>query len=98
MIVSNLNEKMFNRLLADEKTPLINIGCGEDRTIKEIAAMVAEIVGYRGDIKWDQNKPDGTHQKLLDISKMRELGWKPNIGLKDGIRSVYEWYLKGIII
>jgi GDP-L-fucose synthase len=93
--ISKLNEKIFNRLIADEKTPLINIGCGEDRTIKEIAAMVAKIVGYRGGIKWDHNKPDGTPQKLLDISKMRELRWKPRIGLKEGTRSVYEWYLKG---
>ena len=78
-------------------TPLINIGCGIDRTIKEIAAIVAEVVGYKGDVRWDQDKPDGTPQKLLDISKIEKLGWKPSIDLKDGIQSVYEWYLKGII-
>ena len=95
IFISKLNEKIFNRLLNGDKTPLINIGCGEDQTTREIAAMVSDIIGYRGDIIWDQNKPDGTPQKLLDISKMRELGWKPNIGLQDGIRHVYEWYLKG---
>ena len=52
--------------------------------------VVAKIVGYNGDVSWDQNKPDGTLQKLLDISKIKKLGWKPNIALKDGIRNVYE--------
>ena len=93
--ISKLNEKNFHRLINDEKTPLINIGCGEDRTIREIAAMVGKVVEYKGDVKWDLNKPDGTPQKLLDISKIKELGWKPKIGLKDGIRSVYQWYLNG---
>jgi len=77
-------------------TPVSNIGCGKDQTVKEIAAIVAEVVGYNRDVRWDQDKPDGTLQKLLNISKIKKLGWKPNIALKDGIRSVYEWYLKGI--
>jgi len=56
--------------------------------------VVAKIVGYNGDISWDQNKPDGTLQKSLDISQIKKLGWKSNIALKDGIQSVYEYYLK----
>ena len=58
--------------------------------------VVAKIVGYNGDVRWDQEKPDGTLQKLLDVSKIKKLGWKQKIALKDGIRDVYEWYLKNI--
>ena len=96
ILLSKLNEKVYDLLCKNNHTPLINIGCGIDRTIKEIAAIVAEVVGYKGDVRWDQDKPDGTPQKLLDISKTEKLGWKPSIDLKDGIQSVYKWYLKGI--
>ena len=95
IFLTQMNEKAFNRFFDDTRTPLINIGCGEDQTVREIAAIVAEVVGYNGDVRWDQDKPDGTLQKLLDISKIKKLGWKPTIDLREGIRSVYEWYLKG---
>ena len=55
--------------------------------------MVAEVVGYDGDVSWDREKPDGTAQKLLDVSIITRLGWKPAMTLEDGIRSVYQWYL-----
>jgi len=55
--------------------------------------MVTDVVGYKGDIKWDSTKPDGTPQKLLDISRQAKLGWQPKITLKDGIREVYQWYV-----
>ena len=96
IFINKLDEKDFSRLFNQGRTPLINIGYGKDSTIKEIAAVVAEVVGYKGDVRWDQDKPDGTPQKLLDISKIKELGWKPDIALKDGIQIVYEWYLKGM--
>ena len=96
IFLTKMDEKAFGLFFDDTHTPLINIGCGKDQTVKEIAAIVAEIVGYKGDVRWDQDKPDGTLQKLLDISKIKKLGWKPNIALKDGIRDVYEWYLKDI--
>ena len=89
-------EDILQNFYETKHTPLLNIGCGEDRTIKEIASIVSEVVGYKGDISWDQNKPDGTPQKLLDISQIKRLGWKPKINLKNGIRSVYEWYLKAM--
>jgi GDP-L-fucose synthase len=95
IFLNNLDEEDFSRLFNEGRTPLINIGCGKDSTIKEIAAVVAEVVGYKGEVIWDQEKPDGTPQKLLNISKIIKLGWKPNIALKDGIRNVYEWYLQG---
>ena len=76
-----------------DRTPLINIGYGKDRTIKELSEIIAKIVGYKGRVTWDKDKPDGTPQKLLDISQMTKLGWKRKINLKEGIRRVYEWYL-----
>ena len=83
-------KKFFNT----NHTPLLNIGCGEDLTIKEIASIVSEVVGYKGEVSWDQSKPDGTPQKLLDISQIKKLGWKPKIDLRDGIQNVYKWYLR----
>ena len=73
-------------------SPLINIGTGEDITIKDLAEMVKGIVGFEGEIEWDRTKPDGTPRKLLDVSKIKALGWKPKTGLEEGIRRTYEWY------
>ena len=71
---------------------IINVGTGEDVTIKELAEMVADVVKYHREIKWDITKPNGTPRKLLDVSKIKSLGWSPKIKLEDGIRSTYEWY------
>jgi len=71
----------------------INIGVGEDLTIKELAEMVRKIVGFDGDILWDTSKPEGTPRKLLDVSRIKSLGWVPKITLEDGIRKTYEWYV-----
>jgi len=73
--------------------PLINIGYGEDQTIREWASLVSRLVGYHGEIVWDETRPDGMPRKLLDISRLKALGWSPEISLEDGIRSTYEWYL-----
>jgi GDP-L-fucose synthase len=70
----------------------INIGVGEDRTIKELAEMVREAVGFKGEIQWDSNRPDGTPRKLLDVSRIQALGWKPRIDLERGISEVYQWF------
>jgi GDP-L-fucose synthase len=75
----------------DGEIPL-NVGCGSDVSIKELAQTIARVVGFDGEIKWDTSKPDGTPQKLLDISRILETGWAPKIGLEAGIRSTYEWY------
>ena len=64
----------------------VNVGVGEDITIKELAELVAEEVGYTGDILWDTSKPDGTPRKLLDVSTLSEMGWKAKTSLRDGIR------------
>lgn len=71
----------------------LNIGTGEDLSIKELAEMVAEIVGYSGKIVWDSSKPDGTPRKLMDVSKIHALGWKHQMELKEGIRLAYESFL-----
>src|SRR3954449_3205313 len=75
----------------DEPEP-INVGVGEDLSIREIAEMVAEVVGFEGDLEFDTTKPDGTPRKLLDVSKIRGLGWEPRIGLRDGLADTYRWY------
>ena len=77
----------------DDGTP-INIGWGKDLSIKDLALMIADVVGYEGSIEWDTSKPDGTPRKLLDISKIQSLGWQPQIELRDGIASTYKWYLE----
>lgn len=71
---------------------IINIGAGEDLSILKLANIIKGCIGYEGNIVWDTSKPDGTPQKLLDVSKIRSLGWKHNIGLKEGIKRTYEWY------
>jgi GDP-L-fucose synthase len=70
----------------------INIGTGKDLTIKQIASVVAEVVGYSGPIFWDTSKPNGMPRKLLDVSKIKELGWEPTVSLREGIHRTYEWY------
>ena len=70
----------------------VNAGTGEDLTIRELAEMVASIAGYEGRVEWDPSQPDGTPRKVLDISRITALGWKPEISLYDGIRDTYAWY------
>jgi GDP-L-fucose synthase len=69
-----------------------NIGTGVDLPVSELAHIVKEIVGFQGEIAWDTTKPDGVYQKLLDITKIKNVGWEPKIVLNDGIMQVYEWY------
>jgi GDP-L-fucose synthase len=71
----------------------INVGCGNDMTILELASLIAEMVGFKGGLTTDVSKPDGVPRKLLDITKLSSLGWKPKIGLEEGISSTYRWYL-----
>lgn len=76
-----------------DESEIVNIGTGEDLSIKELAQMIKEVVGYNGDIVWDSTKPDGTPRKLLDVSKLNSIGWKHKTELADGLKSTYEWYL-----
>jgi GDP-L-fucose synthase len=70
----------------------VNIGLGEDLTIAELAALIADVVGFEGEIRYDSTKPDGTPQKLLDISRLTQLGWQARIPLREGMGSTYDWY------
>jgi GDP-L-fucose synthase len=73
---------------------IVNIGCGEDFTIREIAEMIAEVTGYQGRLEWDTTKPDGTPRKLLDVGRLTAAGWTPAIPLKEGLASTYQWFLE----
>jgi GDP-L-fucose synthase len=92
-----LPDAEFDRLLGTDpkspQPPLINIGWGEDYTIRELAERVRDVVGFRGEVEWDKSKPDGTPRKLLDISRMKSLGWSPRTPLETGIRSAYQDFL-----
>ena len=81
-------------LLENYDSPeIINVGCGADISIRELAALICDVVGFRGELKWDRSKPDGTPRKLLDVSRIKKLGWQPTISLRDGIARLYEWFL-----
>src|SRR5206468_11088059 len=75
-----------------DSTEIINVGCGEDISIRELAELICDVVGFRGELAWDTTKPDGTPHKLLDVSKIRALGWKPAVPLRDGIVRTYDWF------
>jgi GDP-L-fucose synthase len=80
-------------LLDHYNTPLpINIGTGVDHSIAELSSMVADAVGFHGDIRWDVSKPDGTPQKLLDVSRLNDLGWRSSTDIVTGICSTLDWY------
>ncbi|MFC5455687.1 GDP-L-fucose synthase family protein [Prosthecobacter fluviatilis] len=82
-------------LLQLENPPdLVNVGCGTDVTIRELVEMVAEVVGYKGQIVWDKTKPDGTPRKLLDTTRLNQLGWQPQISLRDGLSQTYASFLE----
>ena len=86
-------------LLGEEQLPVefpINIGVGQDVSIKELAELVADVVGYRGSVRWDSTKPDGAPRKLLDSARIRSLGWTPQIGLREGLVETYRWYVNHI--
>ena len=77
-----------------DSAEIINVGCGEDVTIAELATLVAEVVGFRGELAFDRAKPDGAPRKLLDVGKLTALGWRAKTPLVDGIRATYAWYLE----
>ena len=73
---------------------IVNIGCGEDISVRELAELICEVVGFKGELAWDTTKPDGTPRKLLDVSKIHALGWRHRIGFRDGIARTYRWFLE----
>ena len=94
LYVDDLAEALCFLMERYDSPEIINVGCGEDITIAELATLIADIVGFRGELVFDRSKPDGTPRKLLDVNKMTALGWRPRTQLRDGIRATYDWYLK----
>ena len=95
--VMTLDDKAMETFLNEGATPLINIGSGKDISIRELALLVKDAVGFGGEIEFNTEKPDGTFQKLLDVTKINNLGWRPTTGLKEGIRKTYNWCLDNSI-
>ena len=88
---------LMEKFDADRENPddvFVNVGVGEDVTIKELAGLVQGVVGYEGDTVWNTDMPDGTPRKLLDVSRLERLGWRAATSLQDGIRKAYDWFLK----
>ena len=95
VFLATLEDVLYDALVEPAHCPLINVGSGEDLTIRELAETVAEVVGYQGRFVQDASKPDGTMRKVMDVSKIRNLGWEPNINLREGIALAYKDYLGG---
>ena len=91
--VDDMAAACLHVITQDTPQTLLNVGCGEDISIAALAELVRDVVGYQGRIIYDTTKPDGTPQKLLDVSRMKALGWQPKIPLAEGIASVYQWFL-----
>jgi GDP-L-fucose synthase len=96
--VDDLAEACYVCMQKYDEVEHINVGTGEDVTIKELAETVANIVGYDRQINWDITKPNGTPRKVLNVDKIKSLGWNPNISLCEGIKNTYEWYKKNVVI
>jgi GDP-L-fucose synthase len=93
MYVDDMAKACWHMLPVGAPGSLINVGTGEETSIKHLAQLIAETIGYRGDIVYDRSKPDGTPRKLLDVTKIRSLGWRHEVGLREGIAKTYDWYL-----
>jgi GDP-L-fucose synthase len=92
--VDDLADACFFLLENYDSPEIVNIGCGEDVSIRELAETVCEVLGFVGSLVFDSSKPDGTPRKLMHVGRLLALGWKPRIGMKDGIRDAYDWFLK----
>jgi len=90
--VDDLAEACYTCMRDYNSPDIINVGTGEDVTIKELSETISNIVGFSGQTNWDTSKPNGTPRKLLDVTKIKSLGWEPKISLEDGITKTYEWY------
>jgi GDP-L-fucose synthase len=94
--VDDLAEACYICMQKYDEEGHINVGTGEDVTIKQLAETIADVVGYERHINWDKTKPNGTPRKVLNVDKIKSLGWEPKIGLREGIEKTYNWYLKNV--
>jgi GDP-L-fucose synthase len=90
--VDDLAEACYVCMQKYDEAGHINVGTGEDVKIWELANIISDVVGYDRDINWDFTKPNGTPRKVLNVEKIKSLGWEPKIGLREGIESTYQWY------
>jgi GDP-L-fucose synthase len=90
--VDDLAEACYRCMISYDSSEIINIGTGQDLTIKDLTELISIIIGYRGEIKWDTSKPNGSPKKVLNVDKIKTLGWSPKIGVRQGIYNTYEWY------
>lgn len=95
--VDDLAEACYVCMQNYDEVGHINVGTGEDVTIKELAETIADVVGYDRDINWDTTKPNGTPRKVMNVDRIKALGWEPKISLREGIEKTYEWYKKNIV-
>jgi len=93
MHVDDLADACVFVMEADDVPERLNVGVGEDMTIAELAGAVRDVVGFDGEIRFDAGKPDGTPRKLLDVSRLKALGWEPKVSFEEGVRSTYEWFV-----
>jgi GDP-L-fucose synthase len=94
LYVEDLAEGLLMLLEHYDGREIVNVGVGEDSTILELAENVKRAVGFGGKIRWDTSKPDGTPRKLLDVTKIRGMGWKPKVSMEEGIGLAYDWFLR----
>ena len=92
--VDDLARAVAWALSVEPAADLYNVGSGHELSIRDLAEMIAKVVGYEGEVRWDASKPDGTPRKLMDVSRLAALGWRAQIGLEDGLRGAYRWFLE----
>ena len=97
VFVMRLSDEQYAHACAGGTVSHINVGCGKDNTIRELAEIIRKAVGFEGDVSWDSSRPDGMPQKLLDISRLAGLGWRPQVDLLEGIGHAYEWYRSRVV-
>ena len=90
--VDDLAEACYTCMRNYDGVEHINVGTGEDVTIKELAHTISDVVGFMGDVEWDKTKPNGTPRKVLNVNKIKSLGWEPKISLREGVEATYDWY------
>ncbi len=97
LFLMNLPVEHYQALVNGDHAPaLINVGSGEEVSIRDLALLIKEVVGFTGDLEFDNTKPDGTPRKLCDVSRLRSLGWRHKTGLMEGLRTTVEWYSKSV--
>ena len=96
LYVDDLAEAAFKCMVSYDSGEIINVGTGKDITIKELATTIADVVGFKGEIVWDTSKPNGTPRKVLNVDKIKSLGWEPKVGLREGIEKTYELYKESL--